>query len=227
MFYLAAEMDHMMVHMEMNMMPEMMNWDFIRFLLTFVMWFVMMIAMMVPSVTPAVFVFSSVYKKRAEYSKPFVSSWIFLLGYLTIWLIFSFFATVIQWILHETALLSPMMKTNSGILGGIILISCGVFQWSNLKNNCLKHCRSPINFLMDEWRDGKIGAFIMGIRHGLFCVVCCWLLMLLLFLTGVMNLFWIALIALFILIEKIAPKGIWVSRFTGLVLIVLGFWMFL
>ncbi|MGH7885020.1 MAG: DUF2182 domain-containing protein, partial [Thermodesulfobacteriota bacterium] len=133
---------------------------------------------------------------------------------------------VFQWILHETALLSPMMKSNNTVLGGIILIGCGLFQWSNLKNSCLKHCRSPLNFLMEEWRDGKYGAFKMGIKHGYYCIGCCWLLMLLLFVTGVMNLLWVALIALFVFIEKIAPKGIWISRFTGVVLIALGFWMF-
>lgn len=221
MFYLAGKMDHA----EMSMMPQMMKWDLMRFLLTFIMWFVMMIAMMVPSVTPAVFVFSSVYKKRSQYNKPFVSSWVFLLGYLTIWLGFSFVATTIQWILHDTALLSPMMKTTSKILGGLTLIGCGVFQWSSFKYACLKHCRTPLDFLMDEWREGKSGAYIMGFRHGLYCVACCWFLMLILFLTGVMNLLWVALIALFVVIEKLAPNGFIISRISGVIFIVLGIWL--
>lgn len=221
MFHLAGKMDHA----SMSVMPQMMKWDLVRFLLTFIMWFVMMIAMMVPSVTPAVFIFSSVYKKRVENEKPFAPSWIFLLGYLTIWLVFSFFATTIQWFLHNIALLSPMMKTTDNLLGGLILIGCGIFQWSSFKYACLKHCRTPLDFLMEEWREGKLGAYIMGLRHGSYCLGCCWLLMLLLFLTGVMNLLWVALIALFVLIEKTAPKGIWISRFTGVILIVLGVWL--
>jgi len=223
MFYLAGKMDHS--SMQMDMMPQMMKWGIIQFLLTFIMWFVMMIAMMVPSVTPAVFIFSNVYQKRAQSEKPVVSSWIFLLGYLSIWLVFSFLATLFQSLLINTALLSPMMKSTSNILGGIILIGCGLFQWSSIKYSCLKHCRSPLDFLMGEWRDGKSGAFIMGFRHGYYCLGCCWLLMLLLFITGVMNLLWVALIALFVLIEKVAPWGIWISRFTGVILVVAGIWV--
>ena len=223
MFYLAGQMDHS--NMQMEMMPQMMKWGIIQFLLTFLMWFVMMIAMMVPSATPAILIFSKVYQKRTNSMEKFVPSWIFLSGYLSIWLIFSLLATLLQLLLMNTALLSPMMKSTSNILGGLILIGCGLFQWSSIKYACLNHCRSPIDFLMEEWNEGKSGAFILGFRHGYYCLGCCWLLMLVLFVTGVMNLLWVALIALFVLIEKLAPGGIWISRVTGLILVATGIWI--
>jgi predicted metal-binding membrane protein len=118
-----------------------------------------------------------------------------------------------------------MMVSTSPLLGGAILIAAGVFQWTPLKHACLRHCRSPMGFLMTEWRDGAGGAFVMGLRHGTYCVGCCWLLMAVLFVTGVMNILWVALIAGFVLIEKLAPSGEWLARIAGVLLAVYGVWM--
>ena len=150
---------------------------------------------------------------------------IFLSGYLLVWTAFSALAAVLQWILHARALLSPMMTGTSPFLGGGLLVAAGLFQFTPLKNACLAHCRSPMDFLLTDWRDGKAGAFLMGLKHGAWCAGCCWILMLLLFVAGVMNLFWIAVITVFVLLEKIAPKSGWIGKSAGAVLILWGAWM--
>jgi predicted metal-binding membrane protein len=122
-------------------------------------------------------------------------------------------------------LLSPMMIGNSPILGGTLLIAAGIFQFTPLKNACLTHCRSPLSFLLTDWCEGKIGALIMGLKHGAFCTGCCWILMLLLFVAGVMNLFWIAAIAIYVLLEKILPRGLLFGKIIGAILIASGIWM--
>jgi len=142
-----------------------------------------------------------------------------------VWTAFSAVATFAQWELNRAALLSPMMVSNSPLLGGMLLIGAGVFQFTPLKRACLAHCRSPLGFFMTEWREGTRGAFLMGIRHGAFCVGCCWLLMALLFVAGVMNLLWVAAIAAYVLVEKIVPEGYWVGRAVGLCVILVGVWM--
>ncbi|TMP98954.1 MAG: DUF2182 domain-containing protein, partial [Verrucomicrobia bacterium] len=156
-----------------------------------------------------------------------VPTGIFLLGYLAVWAVFSALAAVAQWILHSTALLSPMMVSTSPILGGALLVAAGVFQWTPLKNACLTHCRSPLSFLMTGWREGKLGAFVMGLKHGAYCAGCCWFLMALLFVAGVMNIWWVAIIAVFVLLEKVVPRGLFVGKVTGVFLAVWGVWMML
>ena len=146
----------------------------------------------------------------------------FGLGYLVVWLAFSACATLAQWALHERALLSPAMATSSTLVAGLILITAGVYQLTPLKSRCLTRCQSPLGFLMSNWRDGSSGAFQMGFRHGIFCLGCCWALMTLLFVVGVMNLAWVAVLTLFILAEKLGPTGAGVSRAGGVILIVLG-----
>ena len=123
------------------------------------------------------------------------------------WTVFSALATLAEWGMHQATLLSTTMTATSPALNGGLLIAAGIFQWTPLKRACLKGCRSPLTFLMSEWRDGAAGAFVMGLRHGAFCVGCCWFLMALLFVAGVMNLLWVAVIALFVLAEKILQKG--------------------
>ena len=118
-----------------------------------------------------------------------------------------------------------MMVSNNPVFGGMLLIAAGVFQFTPLKNACLTHCRSPIGFFMTEWREGNRGAFLMGVRHGIYCVGCCWVLMTLLFVAGVMNLLWVAMIAGYVLVEKIVPAGDWVRRAAGFCTIILGVWM--
>lgn len=223
-FYLAWRMKDMGMGGDMAM-PQMQPWGAIDFMLTLVMWAVMMVAMMVPSAAPMIFMFATANRRRRQQQGPFVPTGVFVLGYLVVWSGFSALATSAQWGLHTAALLSPTMVSTSPILGGALLLAAGIFQLSPLKHACLTHCRSSIAFLMTDWREGTRGAFIMGLKHGSYCVGCCWVLMSLLFVAGVMNLLWVAIIAAFVLVEKVAPAGHWVSRGTGLLLIGWGAWM--
>jgi predicted metal-binding membrane protein len=179
----------------------------------------------VDGVTPLVLLFSRIARTRAERGQPYVSTAFFLSGYFAVWTAFSLGAAVAQWILHGATLLSPQMTTNSSLVSGAFLLAAGAFQFSPLKSTCLAHCRSPLTFLMTDWRKGRAGAFFMGWKHGWFCTACCWLLMVLLFVVGVMNLLWIALLALFALSERIAPKSWRLSQITGLVLLCAGTWL--
>jgi predicted metal-binding membrane protein len=222
MVYLAWEMPAMDQAMAM---PQWKPWGLTGFLLTFIMWAVMMMAMMVPSAAPLILMFASVYRKREQKDGVFVPTWIFLAGYIAVWSGFSLLAALAQWGLHEATLLSPMMVATSPLLGGTLLIAAGVFQWAPLKEACLARCRTPLGFLMTEWRDGAWGALVMGLRHGAFCTGCCWALMALLFVGGVMNLLWVAAIALFVFTEKLAPHGDWIARFTGVLLFAYGGWL--
>ena len=224
MVYLAWTMSNMDMGMEMAM-PNMQVWGITDFLFMFIMWAVMMVAMMTPSAAPMVLMFSKFNRQHHEQQTPFLATGMFLLGYLIVWTGFSAVATVAQWGLHSIALLSPMMVSTSPILGGVLLIGAGIFQFTPLKYTCLAHCRTPLGFFMTEWRENTQGALLMGLRHGSFCVGCCWLLMALLFVAGVMNLLWVATIAAYVLIEKVVPAGHWVSRAIGLLVIVWGAWM--
>ena len=207
--------------------PDSNPWDAATLPPLFFMWAGMMVAMMVPSASPMIMTFTMVQRKRREQERPFVPTGIFLAGYLFAWTIFSALAALAQWILHAKALLTPMMISNNSILGGVILGAAGIFQFTPLKNACLKHCRSPLTFLLTDWREGKIGAFVMGLKHGAYCTGCCWILMLLLFLGGVMNLFWIAAISIFVLFEKVLPKGLLFGKFAGVILIIWAVLMFI
>jgi predicted metal-binding membrane protein len=223
MLYLDRAMGKSM-GMEMGM-PRMRGWRPVEFVLMFSMWAVMMVAMMTPSATPMILTFSRINRRRHERRSPIVATGVFLAGYLLVWTVFSAVATFAQWGLHRAALLSPMMVSNNPLLGGMLLIGAGVFQFTPLKHACLTHCRSPIGFFLTEWREGNKGAFFMGGHHGIYCVGCCWLLMALLFVAGVMNLLWVAAVAAYVLVEKIVPAGHWVSRAIGLCIIVGGVWM--
>jgi predicted metal-binding membrane protein len=201
------------------------HWGGLDFLLMFVMWAVMMTAMMTPTAAPMILTFATVNRQRRERKQPFVSSGVFLLGYVLIWSGFAAWATLAQGLLNSAALLTPMMASASPFLGGGLLLAAGLFQWSPIKYACLNHCRTPMGFVLTEWREGTGGALVMGLRHGTFCLGCCWALMSLLFVLGVMNLLWIAALAFFVLIEKVAPAGQWISRTTGLLLAAWGVWM--
>lgn len=207
-------------------MPTLQPWQFGDILLTFIMWAVMMIAMMTPSATPVTLMLARVDRQRHAGRSPLSTTSLFLSGYLSVWIAFSAVATVVQLGLHSAALLSSEMTTATPLVGGTLLVLAGAYQFTPLKRSCLSHCRTPLGFLMTEWRDGAGGAFIMGTRHGIYCVGCCWLLMALLFVAGVMNLLWVAVIAAFVLAEKVVPAGEWASRAIGLVAIGWGGWMF-
>ncbi len=205
--------------------PDVQGWSVSRLIPLFLMWAEMMVAMMLPSAASMILIFACVNRNRRAQEHPFVPTGIFLLGYLAVWTAFSALAAVAQWALHATALLSPMMVSTSPILGGLLLIAAGFFQWTPLKNACLTHCRSPLSFLMTDWREGKPGAFVMGLKHGAYCTGCCWFLMALLFVAGVMNMWWVAIIAVFVLVEKAAPNGLLLGRLAGLLLTVWGAWL--
>lgn len=187
-----------------------------------VMWIVMMVAMMMPASAPMLLAFARISRGRDRLTSPISLSGAFISSYLALWLAFSVLATVVQWLLHATALLSPAMASASPAFSAALLITAGAYQFTPIKNACLSRCRTPMGFLLTEWREGSRGAFVMGLRHGLYCVGCCWLLMTLLFVAGVMNLLWIAFLAVSVLAEKVLPFGKWASRALGIALILWG-----
>jgi len=228
--YLAGNMTNMTDVSDASMGMEMamsaiQPWGAVDYLLMLIMWSVMMFAMMTPSAAPMVLTYTKINRQRQSELKPVAGTAIFYLGYLLVWTAFSAVATLAQSGLHAATLLSPMMETTSPVLGGIILIAAGIFQYTPLKYACLSQCRTPLGYFMTEWREGTWGALVMGVRHGAFCVGCCWLIMALLFVAGVMNLFWIAVIAAYVLAEKLLPGGHKASLGIGALMIGWGIWM--
>lgn len=201
------------------------SWRHVEFALSFVMWAVMMLGMMLPSASPMILMFAKINRDRRRKDDPFVPTAIFVLGYVAVWSAFSLAATTLQWGLQGAGLLSSMMATTNAAVGGAVLLAAGLYQWTPLKNACLRQCQSPLGFLMTRWREGPGGAFRMGLSHGAYCVGCCWALMALLFVVGVMNLLWVALIAIFVFAERIAPPSQLPSRLAGAALIGWGGWM--
>ena len=184
--------------------------------LTFMMWSVMMVAMMLPSASPMILTYAAIARGRR--SNSVYAPWIFAGAYLVIWTFFSAAATAGQLLLEKTSVLSGASRTTS-VAGAILLMVAGLYQLTPLKNTCLAHCRSPIGFFMTEWRDGTSGAFTMGIKHGAHCLGCCWILMGLLFVFGVMNLIWVAALSVLILLEKLAPFGLAIARLSGVAML--------
>jgi predicted metal-binding membrane protein len=189
------------------------------------MWAVMMVAMMLPGAMPTILMFQHAVRNDPEARTPARRTFEFAAGYVVAWSGFSVVATLLQWALAQAALLSPMMVSASPWLGGAVLIAAGLYQWTPFKQACLRHCRSPLAFLVEHWQPGMPGAFRLGLRHGLHCVGCCWALMLLLFVGGVMSLLWIAGITAFVLLEKLAPYGAQGGRLSGVALLLLGAWV--
>lgn len=226
MFYMAWAMENMhLVDMWMPPRGGTRTWVIWDLFMLFIMWFSMMLAMMTPTATPMVMMFTTVSKQKKRRQQPHAPTFIFLAGYLVAWAIFSLVATTIQWPLHESGLLNPMMNSRSYLLSGGILVIAGLYQWTPMKDACLRQCRTPLGFLMSAWKEGIWGAFRMGMHHGLFCVGCCWALMAVLFAVGVMNMLWVILITVFVLLEKILPFSPRLMRaVTGLVLIAWGSW---
>ena len=202
-----------------------MAWSATDFVFMFVMWAVMMFAMMLPSVTPTVMIFEKVRRQRETSGRAFAPTAAFVTGYLITWVAFSMMATGLNWWLQGNGFMSSMMGSVGPQIAGTLLVVAGVFQWTRLKDTCLRHCRSPMSFLMQHWREKPAGAVLMGLHHGAYCLGCCWLLMLLLFVLGVMNLPWVALLTLMVLAEKTLPWGRYISRAFGLVLIPWGLWL--
>ena len=206
---------------EMDM--ETASWSLKHWSIVLLMWWIMMIAMMTPGVSPVVLLYARVLRhSQPQGQLTTIPTAAFGCGYLVAWLAFSVLATTLQWGLEQNDWLSMKMITSNGWLSGLLLISVGVYQLTPLKQACLKHCRSPAEFISRYMKTGKRGAFRMGIEHGGYCVGCCWLLMALLFVGGVMNLLWIAILVLFVLSEKVLPRGPAVSQITGFILITWG-----
>jgi predicted metal-binding membrane protein len=197
-------------------------WTATEFGLRLAMWAVMMVAMMVPTAVPMTLTYAAVARKAAAQHNPLAPTFVFVTGYITMWTIFSLVATIAQHALDRAALLSPMMVASSARLGAALLIAAGVYQFTPLKKACLKNCRTPAHFMSRYWRTGGLGAFRMGLRLGAYCVGCCWILMALLFVGGVMNLLWIAAIATFVLLEKTIPFGDVSGRAAGAAMILVG-----
>jgi len=198
-----------------------MPWPAEYFALVVSMWWVMMVAMMLPSAAPMILLYARAAAHAQAGIRPATGS--FLAGYLVAWGAFSLLATVLQLLLERTGLLAPMlMASQSRWLSAAVLVAAGIYQLGPLKDVCLRHCRNPAEFLARHYRPGSLGAFRMGLAHGTFCVGCCWLLMALLFVGGVMNLAWIALLTLLVAAEKLLPFGRYVAIVSGLAFIVWG-----
>ncbi len=214
--WIAFDMGHPLAQLTMPQSPR---WSASNVLAIWCMWGLMMAAMMMlPSALPMVSTFVYLGMQSGERAR----AGSFVVAYVLVWWGFSAGATVAQWALQAAGWLDPMIVSTSVWLTGLLLLIAGVYQFSRLKHVCLSHCRTPLGFLLGEWRAGVYGGFVMGLRHGLFCVGCCWALMALLFVGGVMNLAWIAALSVAVAIEKLAPGGERLAAALGLGLIAAG-----
>jgi predicted metal-binding membrane protein len=202
------------------------TWDVPHLLLLWGMWAVMMAGMMLPSASPVLLSYGVIARRSARESAA-RQIYAFAAGYLMVWTVFSLGAAALQRVLAELLLVSSMMEITSPAVGATLLFIAGVYQLTPIKHACLRTCQSPLGFLMSRWRYGLSGAFRMGLKHGAYCVGCCWALMLLLFAGGVMNLIVIAALTAFVAFEKLAPFGVHGARISGVLLIIAGLWMIL
>ena len=205
------------MNMSMNGMEP--SWDATDAALVFVMWAVMMAAMMLPGLIPMVTAVAAINRRRRERGAPHVPALIFLSGYLVAWAGFSVLATALQWLLQTRGLLTTMMQSTSYFWSAALFLAAGLYQFSPLKERCLAYCRSVDGFILSEWRDGPLGSAIMGLRHGLFCMGCCAALMVLLFAVAVMDLRWVAALAVLVTAEKLLPGAQFWRRAIGIALI--------
>ena len=219
-FVAAADMRAMgAMAMPMPMEPK----GAVDLVLLLLMWWVMMAGMMLPGAAPMILTFATINRRRRARGQPYAPTALFAAGYLLAWGGFSVAATLSQWGLERLTLLSPMdMTTTSARLGGLLFLAAGLYQLTPLKQACLRVCRSPFDFVFNHWRDGAAGALRMGLAHGLYCLGCCWILMALLFVGGVMNLLWVAVLAAVVLVEKLLPLGVWMARISGVLLAAYG-----
>lgn len=185
-------------------------------------WLVMMVAMMFPSAAPMILTFAAVYRGRQQRGQAFVPTWIFVAGYVLVWALFGVLAYALAVGAERLAGASPGVMANAGRLGGVLILAAGVYQLSPLKSVCLSKCRTPTQFVLSAWRNGPGGALRMGLEHGLVCVGCCWLLYLILFPLGIMNLAVMALLTALIFAEKVLPGGRRVARGAAIALIAYG-----
>ena len=200
------------------------DWDLAHLVLLFAMWVVMMAGMMLPSAAPALLIYASVIRRSPDGARAPAHAYAFAGGYLVVWTLFSLAATGLQRWLAHALWLSPMMETQNRWFSGALLIVAGLFQLTPWKRTCLDACRSPAEFLVQHWRPGIRGGYYLGLASGLYCLGCCWALMLLLFVGGVMNLWCIAALTIFVLLEKLAPLGVQGGRLSGILIFAFGSW---
>lgn len=217
---MSSSLEHGAMMAQMGMRMDV-PWTAADVFFTFTMWTVMMVGMMAATAAPVLLLFGAARAGRAERGVR-LAMFIFGLGYIMVWVGFSACAAVAQWALRQAAMLSPAMAASSPRLAGAILIGAGTYQLTQLKGACLTRCRSPLGFLMTNWRDGNIGALQMGFLHGGYCLGCCWALMFVLFVVGVMNLAWVAALTAFVLVEKMGPAGVVVAQVAGAMMIIFG-----
>jgi predicted metal-binding membrane protein len=208
----------------MAMAPAQAAWSAVDFVLMFAMWAVMMVGMMTPSATPMILIYARAARTAEAAGRPLAATSLFAAGYLLVWVGFALLATTAQWALERVGLLDPMMGLASTVLGGGVLIAAGLYQLSPLKYACLLQCQSPLAFIQRHGglRRSGLGALRLGGAHGFYCLGCCWVLMILLFVGGVMNVLWIAALAILALAEKVVPAGRFVAQVAGVGLIVAG-----
>jgi predicted metal-binding membrane protein len=210
----------------MQAMPAgmVMEWGQAEWWGLFLMWTIMMVAMMLPSAAPVILLVLATLRRRGGASA-LLAAHVFVAGYLLAWTAFSVVAATAQFELHRSAVMATDMRLRPGVGGAAVLVAAGLFQWSPLKNACLRHCRSPLDALSRHWREGIPGALLAGLRHGAYCTGCCWLLMLVLFVVGVVNLAWVAALACVVLMEKALPQGRFIGRIAGIALVAWGIWL--
>jgi predicted metal-binding membrane protein len=207
--------------------PAIAPWSVPEFAFVASMWIAMMVGMMTPSAAPMILLYARVGRSAAAQGKPFASAAWFAGGYLLVWAIFAVAATGAQWLLEQALLISPMMGPASRLVGGIILVVAGLYQLTPLKDACLGQCRAPLSFIQQHggFQRTAAGSLRLGVQHGLYCIGCCWALMALLFVGGVMNPLWIAGIVVLVLVEKLVPAARWVPRAAGVALALSGIWL--
>jgi predicted metal-binding membrane protein len=210
------------------MIPADMPWRAMEFAFVFAMWIVMMVGMMTPSAAPMFLMYARIGRQTETPSGPLAATVWFAVGYFLVWVCFALLATVLQWALDRSALLDFTMTTTSSVLGGLVFVAAGLYQWTSLNELCLAQCQKPFEFVMRHggYRRDAPGSVMLGLRHGAYCVGCCWTLMALLLVGGVMNVLWIVLLALLAYLERVTSMGRLIARFAGIVLIAAGAWLF-
>ena len=200
-------------------------WTASDFALNMAIWWAMMPGMMLPSAAPMILTFAAINRQKRRRGQPFATTMVFTSGYLIAWGLFGVFATFADWGLERAALIAPTTGRLAPVLGGIVVMTAGIYQLTPLKLVCLTHCRSPFDFVLNHWRDGTAGAMRMGVEHGLYCLGCCWFLMALLFAAGIMSVLWMAAITVFVFVEKLFPAGQWIARASGVAMLGLGIYL--
>jgi predicted metal-binding membrane protein len=209
------------------MVPADMPWRAMEFALVFAMWAIMMVGMMTPSAVPMILMYARMGRQTAAHDTPFAATVWFGTGYFLVWTACSLLATLVQWAFERTALLDSAMASTSNVVGGLLFVAAGSYQWTRVKDLCLTQCQKPFAFLMRHggFRRDAPGSLMLGLRHGAYCVGCCWAMTALLLVGGVMNPLWVGLLALLILLEKVTPIGRQIALLAGIVLVAAGAWL--